>query len=152
MTSIIKDSIRVTILSFIVSLSVYFAFAQTSLWSEPTASPPGGNVLVPLHGGSQSQAKAGPLTLTDLNLTGSLYINGTKATLFGGLYYTAGGGGNGTCLANNPTTGGCSCPVGFTNNEYYVYQAGGINCGWTAGYTALVPCYGQYVTIHQCWK
>jgi len=152
MVHIIKDSIRVSILSFIISVSVYFAFAQTGSWSEPTASPPGGNVLTPLHAGVNPQSKLGELTLGDLNLTGSLFSNGSRVTFFGGLYYTAGAGGSGTCLSSNPVTGGCSCSAGFTNSEYYVYQAGGINCGWTAGYTATVPCYGQYVTIHQCWK
>lgn len=70
---------------------------------------------------------------------------------FGGLFYTAGSA-SGSCASANPVTSDCSCPTGFSDSSYYVYQAGGVNCGWTAGYTATVPCYGQYMYIHQCWK
>jgi hypothetical protein len=45
---LIKDTLRALALGFILSLMVYFAFAQTGSWTEPTASPPGGNVLAPL--------------------------------------------------------------------------------------------------------
>lgn len=48
MNYIIKDSIKVVILGFVVSFLVIFAFAQTGPWSEPTASPPGDNLLSPL--------------------------------------------------------------------------------------------------------
>ena len=86
----------------------------------------------------------------DVNLTGDLYTSGIKSLMFGGIYYSDTG--SGSCLSANPATGSCSCPAGFTASSYHVYQAESINCGWTAGYTALVPCYGRFVSINQCWK
>jgi hypothetical protein len=149
MMTLIKDSIRVTILSFIVSISAYFAFAQTSLWSEPTASPPGGNVLIPLHGGMQAQTKSGALTLTDLTLSGSLYSDTARSAFFGGLYQTYDSP-TGGCETPNPVTGSCSCPSGFNDVSFITNYPTGY-CGWYAGYT-YVDCADRRAYIHQCWK
>lgn len=65
---ILKDSIKVIILSFVVSLSVYFVFAQGS-WSEPSCAPPGCNVSAPINVGAETQTKIG-----DLNLSGNLSL------------------------------------------------------------------------------
>lgn len=149
MISLIKDSIRVIILSFIVSFSVFFVFAQTGTWSEPTASPPGENVLTPLHAGTQAQTKMGALTVTNLTLTGSLYSSSTRAAFFGGFYQTYDSP-TGGCETPNPVTGSCSCPAGFSDTAFITNYPTGY-CGWYAGYT-YVDCQDRRAYIHQCWK
>lgn len=47
MKHVIKDSAKVIVLSLFISFLVFFVFAQTGTWSEPTASPPGENVFLP---------------------------------------------------------------------------------------------------------
>ncbi len=77
MISLIKDSIRVTILSFIVSLSVYFVFAQTVSWTGPTSGPPAGNVTAPLRLDTQG----------NLNVPGNLAVNGANGISVNKLNY-----------------------------------------------------------------
>jgi hypothetical protein len=43
---ILKDSLKVIIISSVISLSAVFVFAQTG-WFEPKVAPPGGNVSMP---------------------------------------------------------------------------------------------------------
>jgi hypothetical protein len=46
--NIIKDSLKVIIISSAISLSAIFVLAQTGFWVEPTTSPPGENRPAPL--------------------------------------------------------------------------------------------------------
>jgi hypothetical protein len=149
MPTLLKDVLKVTVLSLTISLSIYFVFAQTTQWSEPTASPPGGNVLVPLHGGTEAQTKSGALTISDLTLTGSLYSSSTRSAFFGGLYQTLDSP-TGSCSYPNPVTGSCSCPAGFNDNFVHTSFPTGY-CGWYAGYT-YTDCQARYAYLHQCWK
>lgn len=90
---LIKDTLRALILGSIFSLFVYFAFAQTPTWTEPTASPPGGNVLPPLTLDSQGNlAIPGNLNIGNgltvgagnVNLPADLNIGGTFKFKLGG--------------------------------------------------------------------
>ncbi len=91
---LIKDTLRALILGSIFSLFVYFAFAQTGSWSEPSASPPGGNVLAPLTLDSNNNLSlpgnlsiAEGLTVGSGNVTlpANLNIGGTFAFKLGGI-------------------------------------------------------------------
>lgn len=91
----------------------------------------------------------------DINVSGNVLKNGAPlqagGLAFGGLFMTAGSP-SGTCVWKNPATDYCSCPVGFNDSAYPIYEPGGLNCGWLVGYTAQAPCYGQWNYLHQCWK
>lgn len=47
----------------ILSLTVGFSFAAWTDWTEPSASPPGGNVSAPINVSSTGQTKSGALTV-----------------------------------------------------------------------------------------
>ena len=65
--NIFKDSLKVVILSSIVSFGILFVFAETG-WLEPAVSPPGGNIFNLLNTSSDTQSKSGGLIL---NTSGS---------------------------------------------------------------------------------
>jgi hypothetical protein len=89
----------------------------------------------------------------DINITGTIRRNGAPLTgaSFGGMFVTQDSP-TGSCLWPNPAAGGCACPAGYNDSSYQYYQPGCINCGWSAGYTVLVPGYVTWHFLHQCWR
>lgn len=75
MLNVIKDSIRVIILSIVVLFSAYVVMAA---WSEPTVAPTGGNISAPLDVSSTGQTKAGGLILNTGGATNGLIISAGK--------------------------------------------------------------------------
>ena len=61
-----KTYISATLLTLLFSVSVVSA-----AWNPPTATPPGGNTLPPIHTGSEAQSKKGNLILEGLDDTGA---------------------------------------------------------------------------------
>mgnify|MGYP001558024563 CR=1 FL=1 len=61
--NVLKDSLKVLILSLVISLSACWVFAATDSWTGPSTAPPGGNVSSPLNEGPAGQIKSGGLTL-----------------------------------------------------------------------------------------
>jgi len=73
--SLLKETIRVITLGFLLSIGVYYVFAQGT-WTEPTAPPPGNNILAPLNSGPDGQEKAGGLLLNTGGAPIGLAVNG----------------------------------------------------------------------------
>lgn len=74
MVNVIKDSLKVIIISFIVSSGVYFVFAQT--WTGPTALPPGGNRPAPLTLNDQGRLGIGTTTVDNtITIDGTIYAS-----------------------------------------------------------------------------
>lgn len=73
MITLFKDSLKIIILSIVVSFSVFLVLAQGG-WVEPTVAPPGGNVAAPLNTGSTGQSKSGGLILNTGGATNGLIV------------------------------------------------------------------------------
>ncbi len=62
------------VLALLLTFGLSYAYAA---WSEPTATPPGGNVAAPINTGSAAQTKTGTLTVGGLALPAGATINGS---------------------------------------------------------------------------
>lgn len=89
----------------------------------------------------------------DINVTGSILRNGAAVGdgRFGGMFVTVNSP-TGSCAWPNPAVGGCGCPAGYNDSFYQFYQPGCVNCGWSEGFTVLVPGFVTWNFMHQCWK
>ncbi len=158
MSNIIKDSLKVIILSTVVLFSVYLVLAQV-VWVEPTVAPPGGNVGAPLNTGSTGQSKSGGLILNTggaanglIVLSGNVGIGTTTPTSkleVNGLIYSGTGGfkfPDGTTQETASlaaggqinyqvftSSGSWKRPLGVNTVEFYIIGGGGGGGGSTFG-------------------
>ena len=74
-----KDTIKTIALSAAVSLAVslssFLVLAQMGGWTEPSATPPDGNVPAPLNVGGEGQAKSGGLILNTGGAANGLIVD-----------------------------------------------------------------------------
>ena len=121
--TLLKDSLKITIISFLVSLGSYFVFAQTTgTWAEPTALPPGNNAPAPLNAGPAGQSKSGGLILNTGGAPNGLIVNSGATSLGGQLNM------NNSKIVNlqTPTAGSDAVNLGYLQN-YLSAQGGVIN-------------------------
>lgn len=87
-------------------------FGVVLAWTGPTAAPPAGNTSAPINISSTAQTKAGAITVSDVCTSGGKCLSGaltsTGGKAFGGVFVAYSS--NGAPEANNPFTGGISCP------------------------------------------
>lgn len=127
-------------------------------WIQSNSSYP--ILLNPVAGrvgiGTTSPSQALSVAGTIYSSTGGLrFPDGTTQTsastggAFGGLFSKAGG----ACNVNNPLTGACSCPSGYTDNTFLSFSTNATySCGWYTAYTTTGPCGSYAYEGHQCWK